>query len=188
MATSTSMVRLLLAAMLASLATLPLGVNSQPIHAQAAASGLDVGFSNGNGDQAENVVLKVIATSRSTLLVAAYSYTSPVFAEALVAAKRRGVDVRVVMDKSQRSERYTSATFLSHMGIPVRIDAQHKIMHNKYMISDGAHVQLGSLNYTRSGVKSGGNAENVLAAWSNNALANAYTQDWIIHWEHAEPF
>jgi phosphatidylserine/phosphatidylglycerophosphate/cardiolipin synthase-like enzyme len=159
-----------------------------PAHADAPASGMDVGFSNGHNDHAESVVLKVINSSRSTLLVAAYSFTSPVIAEALVAAKRRGVDVRVVMDKSQRTERYTSATFLAHMGIPVRIDAQHKIQHNKYIISDGAHVQTGSFNYTRAAASAGGNAENVVVVWGSPALANAYTQDWVKHWEHATAY
>lgn len=151
-----------------------------------ASPGIDVGFSNGNGQGAEAIVLKVIASARASLLVASYSFTSPTIAQALVAARKRGVDVRVVMDKSQRSERYTSATFLSHMDIPVRIDAQHAIQHNKYIIADGAHVQQGSFNYTRAGAKS--NAENVLAIWNNQPLAQAYARDWQIHWDHATAY
>lgn len=147
---------------------------------------MEVGFSNGNGNGAEAVVLKTIGSAKVSLLVAAYSFTSPVIAGALVAAKRRGVDVRVVMDKSQRSERYTSATFLSHMGIPVRIDAKHAIQHNKYLVADQAHVQQGSFNYTRAGARS--NAENVLVIWNNPTLAQAYAGDWQIHWDHAEAF
>lgn len=153
---------------------------------EAPSSGIEVGFTNGNGQGAEGVVLKVIASAKASLLVASYSFTSPVIAEALVAAKKRGVDVRVVMDKSQRTERYTSATFLSHMGVPVRIDAQHAIMHNKYLVSDSAHVQQGSYNYTRAAAKS--NAENALVVWNNPALAQAYAKDWQIHWDHASAY
>lgn len=152
----------------------------------APASGIEVGFSNGNGEGAESVVLKVIASAKVSLFVASYSFTSPVIAEALVAAKRRGVDVRVVMDKSQRTERYTSATFLSHMDIPVRIDAQHSIQHNKYLVADSSHVQQGSFNYTRAAAKS--NAENALVIWNNPTLAQAYARDWQIHWNHAQAY
>ena len=31
----------------------------------------------------------------------------------------------------------TSATFLANMGIPVRVDSMHAIMHNKFIVVDG---------------------------------------------------
>jgi hypothetical protein len=39
-----------------------------------------------------------------------------------VDAHRRGVDAQVILDKSQRTEKYSSATFLRNMGIPTFID------------------------------------------------------------------
>lgn len=52
-----------------------------------------------------------LATARSNVLVQAYSFTSPPIAKALVEASRRGIRVNVVLDKSQESERYASATY-----------------------------------------------------------------------------
>ena len=37
----------------------------------------------------------------------AYSFTSAPIAKALVEAHKRGVDVRVILDKSQRTEKYS---------------------------------------------------------------------------------
>ena len=63
-------------------------------------------------------------------------FTSAPIARALVDAHRRGVKVQVVLDKSQRTEKYSSATFVYNSGIPCFIDAAHSIAHNKVMIID----------------------------------------------------
>ena len=60
--------------------------------------------------------------------MAAYSFTSPKIAKALVDAHKRGVQVRAVLDKSQLSERYSGATFLANAGVPVRIDSRYAII------------------------------------------------------------
>ena len=48
----------------------------------------------------------------NNVLVQAYSFTSAPIAKALVEAHKRGVKIEVVLDKSQRSEKYSSATFV----------------------------------------------------------------------------
>ena len=60
---------------------------------------------------------------------AGYSFTSAPIAKALVDAKKRGVDTEVILDKSQRTEKYSSADFVAHEGIPTFIDAAHAIAH-----------------------------------------------------------
>ena len=74
-----------------------------------------------------------------------FSFTSAPIAKALVDAHKRGVEVQVILDKSQRTEKYSSADFVQHAGIPIWIDAKHAIAHNKIMVIDGAdghHRQL----------------------------------------------
>ena len=77
------------------------------------------------------------------MLVQAYSFTSAPIAKALVDAHKRGVDVRVILDKSQRTEKYSSADFVAHAGILTLIDAKHAIAHNKVMVIDGETVLTG---------------------------------------------
>ena len=111
----------------------------------------EVAFSPNAG--ATDLVVKVISSARKSIRLAAYSFTSNPIAAALIAAKKRGVDVAVVVDKSQKSDRYTSAAFLADMGIPVRIDSMHAIQHNKFIVVDGRHVETGSFNFTMAADK-----------------------------------
>jgi phosphatidylserine/phosphatidylglycerophosphate/cardiolipin synthase-like enzyme len=95
------------------------------------------------------------------------------------------VDVRVILDKSQRGEKYSSADFVLHAGIPIWIDAKHQIAHNKIMIIDGATVITGSFNFTKNAEQN--NAENLLVIRSPE-LAAKYTSNWDAHLEHSEKY
>lgn len=146
------------------------------------ANNIEVGFSSNR--TAENLVLKTIDSANKQILFAAYSFTNKNIADSLVAAKKRGVSVFAVLDKSQLTEKYSAATFLLHAKIPVRIDTQHAIMHNKYIIVDSKTVETGSYNYTSSATKR--NAENVIVIWGDEKIAGDYSNDWKFHWDHAE--
>jgi hypothetical protein len=138
---------------------------------------------NGGCTQA---IVDALGASKSSVLVQAYSFTSAPIAKALVEAHKRHVDVQVILDKSQRTERYSGATFLSNEGIPVFIDSAHKIAHNKIMIVDGKTVITGSFNFTKSAEE--GNAENLLVISNAPELAQKYTANWKEHLEHSEPY
>ena len=97
---------------------------------------------------------------QGTILVQAYSLTSAPIAKALLDAHKRGVQVQVILDKSQRTEKYSSADFLANQGVPTMIDASHAIAHNKVMIIDSETVITGSFNFTKAAQEK--NAENVL--------------------------
>ncbi|MGA8833977.1 MAG: phospholipase D family protein [Desulfomonilaceae bacterium] len=96
-----------------------------------------------------NAIIKEIDNAKSEILVQAYSFTSTAIAKALLNAHKRGVKVEAVLDKSQRKEKYTSATFLANSRIPTFIDSVHAIAHNKIMIIDGTTVITGSFNFTK---------------------------------------
>jgi phosphatidylserine/phosphatidylglycerophosphate/cardiolipin synthase-like enzyme len=145
---------------------------------------IEVGFSPKGG--AEALVIRAIASAQQEILVAAYSFTSKPIAAALLAAHQRGVVVRAVLDKSQRSEKYSAATFLANQGIAVRIDEKHAIQHNKYLVIDGHTVELGSFNYSRAAAER--NAENVVVLWNQPAVARQYRADWERLWDAAAPY
>jgi phosphatidylserine/phosphatidylglycerophosphate/cardiolipin synthase-like enzyme len=138
-----------------------------------------------NGGCTEAIV-GALNGAKSTILVQAYSFTSAPIAKALVDAHKRGVDVQVILDKSQRTERYSSATFIANEGIPTYIDAAHKIAHNKIMIIDGKTLITGSFNFTKSAEE--GNAENLLVISNAPELAQRYTANWKEHLDHSQPY
>jgi phosphatidylserine/phosphatidylglycerophosphate/cardiolipin synthase-like enzyme len=121
---------------------------------------------------------KTITEARQSVRVAAYSFTSKPIAQALLEARQRGVDVRVVVDKSQATARYTAVTFLANQGIPVRTDYQYAIMHDKFIVVDGQTVELGSFNFTAAEKN---NAENVIVL-HDPALAQRYSEEWDRLW------
>lgn len=93
--------------------------------------------------------------------------------------------MQVILDKSQRTEKYSSADFLANQGVPTAIDAEHAIAHNKIIIIDGETVITGSFNFTKAAQEK--NAENVLIV-RDKALAAQYTQNWDAHRSHSQPY
>jgi phosphatidylserine/phosphatidylglycerophosphate/cardiolipin synthase-like enzyme len=135
------------------------------------------------GGEATYVICRALDNAKSAVLVQAYSFTSAPIAEALVAAHKRGVNAQVILDKSQRTQKYSSADFLVNSGIPTRIDAAHAIAHNKIMIVDNEIVITGSFNFTKAAEDR--NAENLLVI-HNRELAARYTDNWRQHEAHSE--
>jgi phosphatidylserine/phosphatidylglycerophosphate/cardiolipin synthase-like enzyme len=107
----------------------------------------------------------------------------PELASALIQAARRGVDVRVVVDKSNATARYTVATYLANQGISVRVDYRYAIMHDKFIVVDGDTVEEGSFNYTAAAESR--NAENVLVLRDGNTAAQ-YAREWARLWAESE--
>ena len=142
-------------------------------------------FFSPNGGCTQAVVDQLNGAKKS-VLVQAYSFTSAPIAKALVDARKRGVDVEVILDKSQRTERYTSATFLANEGVPTYIDSKHAIAHNKLMVIDRGEVITGSFNFTKAAEE--GNAENLLVINNAPELAQRYSQNWRNHLVHSEPY
>lgn len=71
--------------------------------------------------------------------------------EALLAAKRRGVDVRVILDRSDYNKRLnqinaTAREFLEKGGVEVRFDSDKITTHAKMIIAD-EKVMIGSANW-----------------------------------------
>lgn len=145
---------------------------------------IDIFFSPKGG--AADAIVREIDNARSEILVQAYSFTSAPIAKALVEAKKRGVQVEAVLDKSQRKERYTSATFVSNAGIPTFIDAAHAISHNKIMIIDRQTLITGSFNFTKAAEER--NAENMLIIRGNAPLVKRYIENYTKHKEHSEAY
>ena len=132
-----------------------------------------------------DAIIKEIDQAKTDILMQAYSFTSAPIAKALVSAHKRGIKVQAILDKSQRSEKYTSAAFLTNTGIPTYIDDKHAIAHNKIMIIDKATVITGSFNFTKAAEEK--NAENLLII-SSKELAKLYLENWRKHKEHSEPY
>jgi len=133
---------------------------------------------------AEALVVETVDAARRSVRVQAYSFTSMPIALSFKRAHDRGVDIRVILDKSQVTQRYSDLSFLVRSGVPVWVDAVHAIAHNKVIIIDADTVLTGSFNFTKAAEAS--NAENILRI-RDAGLAAAYRENWEHHLAHSEP-
>jgi phosphatidylserine/phosphatidylglycerophosphate/cardiolipin synthase-like enzyme len=127
-----------------------------------------------------------INAARQMILVQAYSFTSAPIAKALVDAHGRGVQITVILDKSNKTDHYSSADFVQHAGIATYIDAQHAIAHNKIMLIDGRTIITGSFNFTKAAEKN--NAENMLVIKGRPDLYGKYYQNFQHHLSHSTAY
>lgn len=133
---------------------------------------------------ADRVVLKVIAAAHSELRVLAYSFTSGPVTAALIASRKRGVDVRVLVDhRNNTSEDRTGKArealgAMSLAGIHGRTIASYTIHHDKVIVVDRITTQTGSFNFLVAAANA--NSENVIVLWHNPGVAQGFLQ----HCEH----
>ena len=169
----------LLGAVCFSFAIPQTAVAAEPIPAGAS---YDIGFSP-NGESLD-IVLKGIRTARTSILVAAYSFTSKPIALALLDAHQRGVKVQIVADQKS-NRKYSATTVLANHGVPVRLNGHYAIHHHKFMVIDDETLETGSFNYSSAAANK--NAENVLLLWHVKPIAQTYRKEWQRLWNEAEP-
>ena len=143
------------------------------------------------GGDAEGAIVQVLADAKHSIRVQAYLLTSRTVAYALIAAKRRGVDVKVLADSEMvKKGEYSLIPQLAANKIPVWLEMRYAIAHNKIIIVDAndqeAIVITGSFNFTHSAQRH--NAENLLIFRGNTALTKAYLDNWMQHREEAVPY
>jgi phosphatidylserine/phosphatidylglycerophosphate/cardiolipin synthase-like enzyme len=140
------------------------------------------------GCDPQAAIVAELAAARSSILVQAYVLTSRPIVGALLRARARGVDVRIILDRKQlqhdRSDLKAAARLLS-AGIPVMVDdGVRGIAHNKVVVIDGRLVITGSYNFTWSAEHK--NAENLVII-RDPVVAGEYAQNWRMRATESQP-
>jgi phosphatidylserine/phosphatidylglycerophosphate/cardiolipin synthase-like enzyme len=133
------------------------------------------------GGHCSAAIVTELAAARRSVRVLAYSFTSAPIATALIEAKQRGVDVRAVLDESNRTDRRSRAGWLEAAGIPVAYDDREPIMHMKVIVIDGQTVLTGSYNLS---VQAERNAEDLVTIRDAD-LAGRFAAEFARHEGHA---
>ena len=105
----------------------------------------------------EGRLIEKINAAQTSIHIASFEFDLTPVAEALIAAKQRGVDIRWVTDDEhglEADEEPDRGQFamLQDAGIEVRSDNRSALMHNKFWIFDGQMVWTGSTNITENGI------------------------------------
>ena len=102
-------------------------------------------------------LIAAINNVQSTLDIVAFEWNNPRLTQAVLDARERGVQVRMVVDDEytivDNEEAIADGVdspfqLILDAGIPVVNDDRGGLMHNKFMIMDGAYVWTGSMNYS----------------------------------------
>ena len=135
-------------------------------------------FSPGSGT--EDRLAGLLGASRRSLDIVTFSFSSRVLAEAVIAAHKRGVRVRFLMDRNM-ARGSGLAKLLFAAGVPFRwgIGRNGKgALHDKFAILDGQVLETGSFNWTSNASRH--SFENVIFTNGADAIS-AYqrTFDWL---------
>lgn len=151
---------------------------------------ISAAFSPNGG--AELLVTKVIDSAKKSIRVMAYSFTSASITSRLLQARKRGVEVELVVDErnnlnEDRSGKSRAAlSALANAGCKIRTVRSFAIHHDKVLIIDDRTVETGSYNFTEAAAKR--NSENVLVLWDNPSLAKIYAEHFASNWNRGREF
>lgn len=143
-----------------SVLLLCLGLLAFPAAFPGSASSADVYFSPDGGIRQH--LVHTIQQSRQHIDVAVYQITSTELASALVAAKDRGVRIRILTDREKIESDGPALRKLRSAGIAIRSlgVVEQRLMHNKFAVFDDRVVATGSYNWTQSAERA--NYENLV--------------------------
>lgn len=150
------------------------GDNDKPVQCEAV-------FSPGGG--CESRIVAAIAEAKKTIRIQMYIFTSKRIGDAVAKAAKRGVNVELILDKSQEKMTYGLWRVLRRDGVKVYFDADHDTANNKIVILDNHTVITGSYNFTKAAEEK--NAENILIIRNGTDLVTAYLENFKEHLKHA---
>ncbi len=126
-------------------------------------------------DNVMQKILNVVNDAGKQIDFLAYSFTYDSLAEAVIQKAQRGVRVSGVFDSDMvASNTGTDFEWLVSTGLPICMDGEVGLMHDKVIVVDGEVVITGSYNYTNSAEKY--NDENIVIL-HDPALANLYLDE-----------
>jgi len=104
-------------------------------------------------DQPIDRVIGLYAHATRYIYVSVYALTAPSVVKALVEAKRRGLDIRVITDRERLNDpkQRSAVNTLRLAGVPIRINRHDGLMHLKQVVIDDVINVSGSANHTTSG-------------------------------------
>jgi len=132
---------------------------------------------NGGCQQA---IIQEISKAQKTIDIAMYYLTSREIAQELVKAKEKGVAIRVFLDQSQETSKYSKSRYLAKRGIEIRFYVGSGLMHNKFAIIDNKVLITGSFNWTATAENE--NQENLLIIRDKDLIKD-YSKRFEILWE-----
>lgn len=131
---------------------------------------------------------ELIHAASASIDAALYRFNNPRLAEALAAAARRGVRVRVVLDRNKYEETPSTGKLPARDSLSLRIlygrQGVGSKMHHKFVVLDGETLLTGSYNWTLESEEQ--NFENLIVLRDRESIVSCQ-REFATLWAEAAP-
>lgn len=127
-----------------------------------------------------NAIVGAFNRARRRVDVCVFTITDNRIVDALLAAHRRGVSLRIITDDDKAYDRGSDVDRLRAAGVAVRVDDSPHHMHHKFALFDDEMMVTGSYNWTRSAAES--NHENLVVT-DDAELVHAFKKTFSRLWD-----
>ncbi|KLO22271.1 hypothetical protein X275_01995 [Marinitoga sp. 1197] len=131
-------------------------------------------------DDLTNRIIKLINEANKKIHVMIFTFSKRQIADALIDAKKRGVDVKIIAEEYQSNYNWAQINYLKQNGINVILDKNDKTFHHKVIIIDEKITLTGSFNFTNSAQYN--NDENSLIIHSKY-ISEVYEKEFERLWQ-----
>lgn len=136
------------------------------------------------GEDCRRQLLDLVVAARETLDISVFTISDDRLSDAIVAAHKRGIQVRLITDNDKAHDQGSDIFKLIDRGINVRMDNTENHMHHKFALVDKCILVNGSFNWTRSATDY--NQENILVT-NEPKLVAAYLGEFDSLWNEFSP-
>ncbi|MBP3924852.1 hypothetical protein J6E39_06395 [bacterium] len=124
-------------------------------------------------------IIPLINSAKTYIYIPTFILTHEELTQSLIAAYRRGVDVRIIVDATSIRSSRSKIKLLRENFIPVKTENYAGKMHSKSVIIDDKYLVIGSMNFSKSGENK--NDENCVII-ENPKLAKFYREYFEYIW------
>ncbi len=126
-------------------------------------------------------IMPLIKNAKKYIYIPVFVITHKEFNTALIEAKNRGVDIKVIVDATSAGSKYSSVKLLRENGIKIKTENRAGKMHMKSIIIDDNYAIIGSMNFSKSGESY--NDENVIIIKNTN-LAKLFKEKFLYFYQN----
>lgn len=127
----------------------------------------------------DKTIKNLVKNAKEYIYIPIFYLTHKELSSELINARKRGVDIKIILDASAARNRYSTHKLLRENGIMVKVENFGGKMHAKSMIVDDLYIVSGSMNFTKAGNEK--NDENTIVV-RNSTLAKQYKNYFLALW------
>jgi hypothetical protein len=125
-------------------------------------------------------IIPLIEKARNYIYIPAFLITHKEFAQSLINASKRGIEVKIILDATNTHTSYSKIKLLRQNGIQVKTEIFAGKLHSKSIIIDDLYTIIGSMNFSKSGEEI--NDENLMII-KDSDIAIFYKTFFLYLWQ-----